>query len=141
MSNSGFWDPAVGWAENVAYVNTEISPANPPSYWQVDAIEALTGISLRDALETKVFVSPAVFVWIMLASTSVLLVRRRYVLAAALAPAWGLWLTLLIATPLAYSLRYCFALVLLIPVFVAVQFGDFSEPGETMPSSAGTPAG
>lgn len=141
MSNSGFWDPAVGWAENVAYVNTEISPANPPSYWQVDAIEALTGISLRDALEPKVFVSPAVFVWIMLASTSVLLVRRRYVLAAALAPAWGLWLTLLVATPLAYSLRYCFALVLLIPVFMAVQFGDFSEPGETMPSSAGTPAG
>lgn len=141
MSNSGFWDPAVGWAENVAYVNTEISPANPPSYWQVDAIEALTGISLRDTLEPKVFVSPAVFVWIMLASTSVLLVRRRYVLAAALAPAWGLWLTLLVATPLAYSLRYCFALVLLIPVFVAVQFGDFSEPGETMPSSAGTPEG
>lgn len=55
----------------------------------------------------------------------------------ALIPAIGIWITMIIATPLAYSLRYVFPLVLILPEGIAIMIApryekkeDIQEDGE-----------
>lgn len=117
MSNAGFWDPLMGANENVAYVQLDMWSGSTVS--QVDVIESLTGVSLRSLLQPHGYFSCALFALIMLASLAVLAVNRKCQWACALIPMLLLWGTLIIASPIAYSLRYCYALVLAIPLFVA----------------------
>lgn len=117
MSNAGFWDPLMGANENVAYVQLDMWSWSTVS--QVDVIESLTGVSLRSLLQPHGYFSCALFALIMLASLAVLAVNRQWQWACALVPMLLLWGTLIIASPIAYSLRYCYALVLAIPLFVA----------------------
>lgn len=117
MSNAGFWDPLMGANENVAYVQLDMWSGSTVS--QVDVIESLTGVSLRSLLQPHGYFSCALFALIMLASLAVLAVNRQWQWVCALVPMLLLWGTLIIASPIAYSLRYCYALVLAIPLFVA----------------------
>lgn len=117
MSSAGFWDPLMGANENVAYVQLDMWNGSPVP--QVDIIESLTGFSLRSALQPHVYFSCAFFALLMLVSLAVLAVNRCWTWCFALAPMLLLWGTLIIASPIAYSLRYCYALVLAIPIFVA----------------------
>ena len=117
MSSAGFWNPLVGTNENVAYVQLDMWNTSPIS--QIDIIESLTGVSLRSVLQPHGYFSCALFALIMLASLAVLAVNRQWQWACALVPMLLLWGTLIIASPIAYSLRYCYALVLAIPLFVA----------------------
>lgn len=117
LSNAGFWDPLMGANENVAYVQLDMWNGSTVS--QVDVIESLTGVSLRSLLQPHGYFSCALFALIMLASLAVLAVNRQWQWACALVPMLLLWGTLIIASPIAYSLRYCYALVLAIPLFVA----------------------
>lgn len=117
MSNAGFWDPLMGANENVAYVQLDMWSGS--TVLQVDVIESLTGVSLCSLLQPHGYFSCALFALIMLASLAVLAVNRQWQWACALIPMLLLWGTLIIASPIAYSLRYCYALVLAIPLFVA----------------------
>lgn len=119
MSNCGFWDPFVGGGENIAYAQLEMWHSDLPPY-QIDVPQLLTGVSLREVLSPKAYISCAVFVWVALGSLSVLLIHKKWKWACCLAPAFFLWATLIIASPIAYSLRYCFYLVMLIPIAVAL---------------------
>lgn len=115
MSSAGFWDPLMGTNENVAYVQLGMWNGSPVP--QVDVIESLTGFSLRSVLQPHVFFSCALFALMMLVSLAVLAVNRCWTWCFALAPMLLLWGTLIIASPIAYSLRYCYALVLAMPLF------------------------
>lgn len=128
MSNSGFWNPLVGWNENVAYVQLEMwHPERPP--FQIDAFEMITGVSLQSILRPHIFFSCAVFSWIMLVSLSVLLIGRQWKWAMCCIPGLLLWMTLIIASPIGYSLRYCFYLVMAAPFFLALPFmTNYAKP-------------
>lgn len=117
LANSGFWNPAIGCAENVGYVSLSMWGIDMS---QFDLIQQWTGFSLRSVLAPTVYISSAVFVWILLFIFLVLLVSKKTLLATALMPPLALWVTLMIATPIAYSLRYAFALVLLAPIEIGL---------------------
>lgn len=117
MSNAGFWNPLVGSNENVAYV--QLGMWNGSTVPQFDVIESVSGISLRSVLQPHFFISCASFALIMLISLAVLAANRCWSWCCALVPMLLLWGTLIIASPIAYSLRYCYALVLAIPMFVS----------------------
>ena len=117
LSNAGFWDPAVGWDENVGYVQmTFWTPETTFGMHQVDLFQNCFGFSLRGVLSPAFYISPAVFSWILFVSVAISLINRNgYVYG--FIPFLMLLATLFIASPLAYSLRYTFTLVSAIPVF------------------------
>jgi hypothetical protein len=55
---------------------------------------------------------------------ALLAIRRRGDLIVVLAPCLLLWLTIMIAAPVAFSLRYVFVLPLCIPAIVLLPFAD-----------------
>lgn len=133
LANSGFWNPFIGWTENVGHISL--------SMWgielsQFDLIQQWVGISLRDLLAPSAYVSAAVFVWIVLFAFSTLLIGKRGWLAISLTPSLALWATLMIATPIAYSLRYAFALVLITPIALGLLFvakkTDIKDQSQTL---------
>lgn len=114
LANCGFWDPWIGCNENVAHISLDMWGIDVR---QFDLIQEWTGSSIRGILFPKIFPSAALFAWIVLFVGCTLLINVRP--AVVLVPSLALWLTLLIATPIAYSLRYAFALVLLTPIIIS----------------------
>lgn len=125
LSNSGFWNPLVGWNENIGYYS--LSMWNNVKVTQLDLLNDCLGISFRNVLRPNIFISPAVFAWLLMLSGSVLIILKRPLPSMGLIPALGLWLTLIIASPIAYSLRYCFTFVLLLPIAFALLSPAFSK--------------
>lgn len=69
--------------------------------------------------------------WLMLATIVVLLYKRQYKYLLVVMPTFGLWATLMIASPLAVSFRYIFAIHLSVPIFLLLIW----LPGATKRSS------
>ena len=64
-------------------------------------------------------------VWIMLILIGRCLIKKEYKKIVCFAPAAGVWITLLIATPVYAEFRYLYALFIAMPVLIAVTlFGD-----------------
>lgn len=127
MNNCGFWDPFVGGNENVACYQITMWPSTDYAQW--DVIQLISGHSLRGILEPTLYPTAGVFAWCMLISIALLVnARMKPQDGLALAPILLLWLTLLIATPLAYSLRYFFTAVMLLPIFIFLPILMKKEP-------------
>lgn len=118
----GFWDPFIGWGQDFSNYNIEMWFKD--SYSQQDTIEAISGCSIRDSLIPPINSSSALYVWIMLISMTIFVNNRRTSIfkAAMLSPIFSLWLTLLIATPIAISQRYFFTAVFMLPAFMILPF-------------------
>jgi hypothetical protein len=134
LGDCGFWDPWVGTNENVACYNYEPWSEDISGVKQVDLLESMGLPSLRQMLEPTTYPSSGLFAWLML--ICVFLLPRRYGARRLLflAPMVLLWLTLIIATPIAYSMRYFFAAALMTPVFVLLPF--VLKTGRDLPRSA-----
>lgn len=121
-NSSGFWDPFIGWTENIASYNAMVW--YPDTLVQYDFIQSATGFSIRGILEPAFNPSAGLYAWIMLLSATVSIgswkVNAKK--AALLSPLLLLWLTLMVATPIAISQRYFFAAIFMLPVIVLLPF-------------------
>ena len=133
LANEGFWDLSRQTLD--AYVNNFMWGTT--KYKNTDLIKENLGFSLRELYATKHLLSSALFAWIILGTLIIGYRRRRGGAFMALIPAIGLWITMIIATPLAYSLRYVFPLVLILPEGIAIMIApryekkeDIQEDGE-----------
>ncbi len=139
LNCAGFWDPFIGWGENIARYNYVMW--FPDDFPQSDLLAQATGFSLRGVLEPTVFPSSGVAVWIMLISMTVFVRSGAVTLrkAALLSPVFLLWLTLMIASPLAVSPRYFYAAEFLVPVMILLpMIVSGSEDQNTAASASGT---
>jgi len=115
LANEGFWDPTSQTSDG--YVCNYMWPGI--SYEMQNKVQQWFGFSLSNDYTTSVKYSSAFFAWLVFGTTVLGFKRRHGGSYIPLIPALGIWLTMLIATPLAFSLRYMFPLVLLIPLGIA----------------------
>ena len=87
---------------------------------QTNIIEKVTGKSLLPYLTQIKLISAATWIWIMLLSLIFTVKNRRNKNLLILLPALLNWLTLMVATPIAFTLRYVYILVLIIPLTIVV---------------------
>ncbi len=128
LATEGFWDPTR--QTNDAYINNFMWPGS----WveMKDSLSTMTGISLQSYYSPRIYYSSALFAWFLFGALVVGSKNRSEGFFLSLLPAIGLWITLLIATPIAYSLRYAFSLVLLIPLGLAVVFAPDKDLSEVL---------
>ncbi len=97
---------------------------------QWDVFSFLSGRSLRGLLPLKgAAVAPALVMWLMLFACAALVGGRRTMECAVFLPCIGAWLTLLIASPYAYWLRYLLCTAYMTPVvaFMLIYKGGKRE--------------
>ncbi len=128
LSTVGFWDPGRqmphGYVCNSMWEGEDLPAMRDlPKEW--------TGVSLAGFYDGLPLFSAALFAWAVLILTVLGTLRHRRPSFLAVLPALGIWLTVLIATPIAFSLRYLFPFVLLVPPALTIFF----QPGE-----AGSPS-
>lgn len=114
LQTSGFWSFTVNGLD--AYVCTSNWVYYGRNFDNRDLINEVTGFSLNEYLSPKYYFSGGLFFWITAISFVITsqIADKKFLLGYL--PLLILWGTIMIATPIAVSLRYIFILVLAIPL-------------------------
>lgn len=122
INTIGFWD--VRQATLDAYVNPEMWSGVTENLGikQNNYIEKTTGGSIRTILKPTFAVSSAIYLFMMLLSMLIVIYKKQYKKLVIYLPGFLTWLTIMIAVPLAFSLRYVYILVLMIPFYFIIPF-------------------
>lgn len=121
MQTYGYWN----WEPKTIPVGGAANAAKELGVEKINWVEKATGLDfsffLQDVME---FPSTGTIVWVMLGCIGLILYKRRYRLLLAFLPAVGVWLTILVATPLYCSMRYILAVPFLLPflLFLALFY-------------------
>lgn len=116
LETMGFWN--VFESSSTAYIcNFHFGNVE---YFMSDYFEYYFGISFRNLVEPKNYISSAVFVWMMIATVCICLAKRYYAGILPVLPTVGLWLSIMIATPVAFSFRYVYAIFLCVPLYLMI---------------------
>ena len=97
---------------------------------QRNFIEELTGKSIVPQLTNIRLISAALWAWLSLLSFVITIKNKRYKNLLILVPALLNWGTLMIATPIAFTLRYVYILVLMVPLTIFVPIMKNKEEAE-----------
>lgn len=97
---------------------------------QRNFIEELTGKSIVPQLTNIKLISAALWAWLSLLSFVITIKNKRYKNLLILIPALLNWGTLMIATPIAFTLRYVYILVLMVPLTIFVPIMKNKEEAE-----------
>ena len=112
LQTVGFWDYLRG--NDTAYIQNTIWE-NEYNLRQTDGIEKVSGISLKKVLEPKLYLSSALFVWLSFLSITLICHKKKYQHLLYFVPSILLWISIMIGTPIAFSLRYVYVFVLMVP--------------------------
>jgi len=122
ITTLGFWDPARGAPHG--YMIQGLAPGgNWYGLTPRDLIYENTGFSFNALFAPRHYISAALFCWIALFCFVVLILRRKYALLVPFIPMLALWGTVLLTTPISFSLRYVFAFVPFMPLAVLLMLG------------------
>jgi len=131
LGTFGFWK--IGVSSTYGYADTYVH-SNDLGIRAADLIREATGVSAKPFLDglrgrngTAGYVSVGLVVWMMFLVGALLAIRRRGELIVVLVPCFLLWLTVMVATPVAFSLRYVFALSLCLPGILLLPFANGSR--------------
>ncbi len=117
LQTLGFWD--YFRASDTAYIQNNVWE-NEYGIIGTDIIQKITGFSLKNRLKPKILFSAASFVWFSLLSFVITLNKRKYKLILVYLPALFLWGSIMIGTPIAFSLRYVYVFVLFVPLSLII---------------------
>ena len=123
LSTIGFWNVNKATL-NDAYVNPQMWE-NSDEYIgikQSDYIQKTTGVSIRNILNPTFAVSPTIYLFIILLSALITIYKKRYKNLIIYLPSIIVWLTLMLATPVAFSFRYMYILFLMVPFSLIIPF-------------------
>lgn len=120
-STLGYWDAFKQL--DISYTNQRAweENQNDPRFIQKDYIYEISGSSIRDTLSPSLLISSAALFFITLV-LFVLCTHKKNKSWVAFIPALMTYLTVFIATPLAFALRYVYILVLTLPLFIIYVF-------------------
>lgn len=123
LATMGFWDvfesSPTAYVCNFHFGNVE--------YFMSDYFDYYFDISFRNFAEPQKYISSAIWAWMMLGTIFICLAKRNYNGLIAVMPTLGLWLSIMIATPVAFSFRYVYALFLCAPLYIIICIRSFKE--------------
>lgn len=126
LATLGFWD--VRTTNQYGFADTKVVP-NDLGVAPTDLIEVLTGTSIKPTLDAtrgddgaSGFLPSGTLIWLVLLAGVLLATRGHTRYALALAPCFFLWTSVMIAAPVAFSLRYVFAIVICLPGILLLPF-------------------
>lgn len=122
LNTLGFWD--VNRAFPDAYVSNYMwkDTESIIDVHQTDWIEQWSGQSVKEKIQITKLYSSAIFLFIMLTSMIFAIKNKNYKNLLIYLPALFTWGTIVLATPIAFSLRYVYILVLMIPLDFVIPF-------------------
>lgn len=131
----GFWHPYVQ-SVSFGYIDRYIAE----NYFGIkgcDLFEKFFGISIKKQLDgfTPVIGSGSL-AWIMIISANVCVAKGQNKKLWFYLPGFLNWVTIMIATPVAFSLRYVFVLLLLMPAYVLLPFINEKSSMQSMKLSS-----
>lgn len=132
LETAGFW--AIGVAGEDAYVQNYMhSWNNVYNLERWDLLQELTGIDFQGFVNRMPLISSAAFFWLMVYAAFILLINRDWRKFLLLVAPFVNWLSIMVATPVACSLRYVYILVLMVPLdlmLILTSGGDRVSAGE-----------
>ena len=134
METMSFWSPTHGGAE--AYIQDGVWP-NDYGLSRRDLFYEWFGWSFSDLVTPDDYIAPGLLFWLAMLFTGVTFIaspkRKSLASLIPMLPILGLWLTLMIATPIAVSLRYAYPFVLVLPLLpvLPILFGEAAAPDGT----------
>ena len=114
LSTLGFWDitesSSVAYVSNFSLVET--------GYCMSDYFDYYLHFSFKDLVEPHNYLSASCLVWLMLFTVVVCIKKHKYYAIMTVLPTLGIWITIMIATPIAFSFRYVYSLFLCVPLYL-----------------------
>ena len=117
LQTVGYWDVDV--ADYDGYVQTYVWN-NSGGVVATDYFERIFGFSFQHFVNPRSYISNAWFFWLFLICTLFCMKYFGFKKVLYFVPQLGVWLTLMIATPTAWSLRYISALLFTLPFVVLI---------------------
>lgn len=117
METLTFWSPIhSGWE---AYIQPGVWP-NDYGLVQYNLLEDKFGFDFEELVQPDTYIAPGLLFWVaMLFSGTAFFIApkgKRLKAFLPMLPLLGLWITVMIATPIAISLRYAYMVVMVIPL-------------------------
>ena len=113
LATIGFWDMfedtgnAFMCTESIAWTGV----------FQEDWFSYKTGVDFRSLVEPRKPIPAAIWVWIMLFAFFMIMDGADVKKLTPMIPPIGVWVTIMLAVPLAFSFRYIFAVFLCLPIY------------------------
>ena len=113
LETLGYWN--IRYSSNIAYIQEGVWE-NFYNVKQHDYFYDLFNFSFANIVKPVKYISSGLLFLIVMLFMIVSLKRKGLKSVVGFAPIIGLWITIMIATPTAFSLRYVYILVLIIPI-------------------------
>lgn len=122
LNTLGYWD--VNKALPDAYVSNVMWSGTDEliDVHQTDYVEKIMGQSIIGKIKVNKLYSSAIFLFIMLTSMIFTIKKKKYKNLLIYLPALFTWGTIVLATPIAFSMRYVYILVLMTPFNFIIPF-------------------
>lgn len=117
MNTAGFWCLNVGGFD--AYIQNYVWP-NTSGIEQTDLFQKWFGFSFQNIVNPKKAISSAWYFWFLFFSMVICWKRFGFRTLAVYMPLFLVWATLMVATPIAVSMRYVEPLIFAAPLFVGI---------------------
>lgn len=128
LDTFGFW--TIGTWNGYGYIDIYISD-NTYGIKNTDLFEKVTGFSIQEKLKSFVpHIGEGWFIWLMLVSFCLSLCKSTKSMLVYI-PLVVNWVTILVATPVAFSLRYVYICALALPLLVAMPLIVKSKEGSS----------
>lgn len=132
LETYGFWSietkNAYGFYDNYIYENTY-------DIHKVDLVKKTTGLDLTFVNNNIDFLGSGTLIWILLGVLTILIENRQKKRILALLPALLVWTSIMIATPVAFSLRYVLVLAYALPFIIILPLIKKENKNEREDSS------
>ncbi len=119
MDTYGFW--SIETKNKYGFVDTYIIK-NDFGIERKDCIKNLTGKSIENLFTKPDFLGSGTLLWIIVLSAVLLLIKHQQKYIFVLLPCIISWLSIMVATPVAFSLRYVFMIVYTLPLIIMLPF-------------------
>lgn len=120
LNTYGFWAP---FEKNpYGFLDTRVN-TNNLNIKQVDLIKLGTGSNVMErVIEKRNFLGSGTLLCLMIISFYLYWIKKRPLLWVGYLPGFLTWLSIMVATPVAFSLRYVFILAMSLPLFFCLPF-------------------
>lgn len=120
MGTYGFWH--IGGDTNYEFVKEEVAD-NTWGMHQLSPIEKWFGYPMKEVLNEKYdYIPTGLLIWMMICSAVLCWIKRQSVYIIPLLVMIGNWMTLMVATPTAFGVRYIYVCVLGLPLLLVYQW-------------------
>lgn len=122
LATLGFWDATE--SSSSAYICKDHTAQS--EYFMSDYVDYYFDKSWDSVVSPRHYISAGLIAWIMLGALMIIMGKDKRK-AIAVLPGFALWLTIMIAVPLAFSFRYIFPVFICIPLYLMSVSGVLNK--------------